>query len=462
MVDAIPLMLNGAIGAHYHIPYPIVARASFGYYLARFAVVTRMATALFWHAIQSWTGSTATFQMIRAIWPGFLDIPNHLPVSAGITSNELIAHFVFFCIQFPILLTPPHKLKWFFAFKTFIVPVVSVATVVVMVRKAGGVGDIWNQEYTTSGSARSWIILNNFSSQCGGWATMATNIPDFTRYMHNSKGVYWQALFLPVINLLMAMFGVISTSCSKVVYGEYIWSPLELAAQWDGPGGRCGAFFVGFCWVMAQIGTNLSASVISCSNDLINLFPKYINMRRGVILTTFTSCWIMVPWKIVYSASSLLTFMSGLAIFLAPIAALLCTDYWLVKSRNYDVPALYRRRDRYWYTYGINWRAAAAFLVAVVPNTPGLAKSVNPNVVINEHIQHIYDMNYLYGFCSAAIVYYVLNRVFPAHETLLEAPIYEDIIIQDGVEVVNDGVQLSSDLKEKYGAMARVTNLPSP
>jgi hypothetical protein len=101
MVDAFPLMLNGAIGAHYHIPYPIVARASFGYYLARFAVVTRMATALFWHAIQSWTGSTATFQMIRAIWPGFLDIPNRLPASAGITSNELIAHFVFFCIQFP-------------------------------------------------------------------------------------------------------------------------------------------------------------------------------------------------------------------------------------------------------------------------------------------------------------------------------------------------------------------------
>lgn len=77
----------------------------------------------------------------------------------------------------------------------------------------------------------------------------------------------------------------------------------------------------------------------------------------------------MVPWKIVYSASSLLTFMSGLAIFLAPIAALLCTDYWIVKGRNFDVPALYRRRDRYWYTSGVNWRAAAAFIISVVPNT---------------------------------------------------------------------------------------------
>ena len=198
---------------------------------------------------------------------------------------------------------------------------------------------------------------------------MATNIPDFTRYMHNPNAVYWQAVALPFINVLMSMFGVINTSCAKVVYGSYIWSPLELAAQWDGPGGRAGAFFVGFCWVVAQIGTNLSANVISCSNDMTNLFPKYINIRRGVIIATTTACWIMVPWKIVYSASSLLTFMSGLAIFLAPIAALLCTDYWLVKNRNFDVPSLYRRHGRYRYQAGINWRAAVAFVWPLSPTS---------------------------------------------------------------------------------------------
>jgi NCS1 family nucleobase:cation symporter-1 len=84
---------------------------------------------------------------------------------------------------------------------------------------------------------------------------------------------------------------------------------------------------VGFSWVIGQIGTNFSANVVSCSNDLTGLFPKYINIRRGSILATVIAGWIMVPWKIVHSASSLLTFMSGLSIFLAPIAALLSTDY---------------------------------------------------------------------------------------------------------------------------------------
>jgi nucleobase:cation symporter-1, NCS1 family len=274
LIDTIPLVLNGAIGAHLHVPFPVVARSSFGFYLARFAVVVRMITALFWHAIQTYTGSTALTQCIRAIWPSYLDIPNHIPASVGITTQQMISHCLFWSIQFPILLTPPHKLKWFFWFKAIVVIIVSVATVIAMTMKAGGTGDIWNQDYKIHGAKRSWAIMSCMMSVTGGWATMATNVPDFTRYLKKPQGVYWQGMFLPLISIVLGMFGIISTSSAKIVYGEYIWDPLSLAAKWEGPAGRCGAFFVGFAWVVAQIGTNLSANVISASNDLTNLFPK--------------------------------------------------------------------------------------------------------------------------------------------------------------------------------------------
>src|SRR5688572_3900295 len=117
LVCTVPLILNGFIGARLHIPYPIAARASFGWYFARFAVVTRAMTALFWHAIQTYTGSTAMTQMIRAIWPSYLDIPNHIPESVGLTTQQMISHLIFWVVQFPILLIPPHKLKWFFVTK---------------------------------------------------------------------------------------------------------------------------------------------------------------------------------------------------------------------------------------------------------------------------------------------------------------------------------------------------------
>jgi NCS1 family nucleobase:cation symporter-1 len=116
-INAAVLVLNGAIGAHLRVPFPVAIRSSFGFYFARFAVVIRMCTALFWHAIQTYAGATAMTQCIRAIWPSYLDIPNHLPASAGITSQQLLSHFIFWSIQFPILLIPPHKLRWFFICK---------------------------------------------------------------------------------------------------------------------------------------------------------------------------------------------------------------------------------------------------------------------------------------------------------------------------------------------------------
>lgn len=168
----------------------------------------------------------------------------------------------------------------------------------------------------------------------------------------------------------------------------------------------------------------------------VNLFPKYISIRRGVIFATITAGWVMVPWKIVTSAASLLTFMAGLAIFLAPISAITATDYWLVKKRHVDVPSLYRRHARYRYRHGVNWRAAAAFLVSVTPNVPGLANAVNPNVRIGAGIRHLYNMNYLWGLVSAGLVYWALSRWFPARETLLEASILYDpgMVVGGGAE----------------------------
>jgi nucleobase:cation symporter-1, NCS1 family len=211
--------------------------------------------------------------------------------------------------------------------------------------------------------------------------------------------------------------------------------------MWDGPGGRAAAFFVGVSWCIAQIGTNLSANVISCSNDMVSLCPKYINIRRGVIITTVTAGWIMVPWKIISSAASLLNFMASLGCFLAPLAAILGADYWFVKQKAIDVPALYRRHGRYRYgnKAGTNWRAVVALLVGVVPNLPGLVHAVNPSIEIGG-ASHIYAMFYLYGFTSTFVVYIALSKLFPSESTQLPAPIFEDIVIVDGVEKINDGV----------------------
>jgi NCS1 family nucleobase:cation symporter-1 len=343
-----------------------------------------------------------------------------------------------------------------------VVSITCVGVVIAMTKKAGGAGQIWHQDYTVFGPMRSWLILSSMSSITGGWATMATNIPDFTRYLKREQGVYWQVMFLPLIQLCLGLFGIIACSASKVVYGTYIWDPLALAAEWEGPSGRAGAFFVGFAWVVAQIGTNLSANVISFSNDLTSLFPKYINIRRGAVICTVTAGWIMVPWKIIHSAASLLAFMAGLGIFLAPIAAIMASDYWITKQKHIDVPGLYRSHGRYRYNAaGINWRAAVAFLISVVPNLPGMAASVNPSLKSGAGgAEYVYDVFYIWGFTSAFVSYAVLSHFFPATETLLDASIHEDPNISSTGEYKTDGVEVEggSDGGDEKGAAIKAAD----
>lgn len=53
LCNAIPTVLNGAIGADLHIAFPIAARASYGYWFSYFCVISRGILALFWFGVQS-------------------------------------------------------------------------------------------------------------------------------------------------------------------------------------------------------------------------------------------------------------------------------------------------------------------------------------------------------------------------------------------------------------------------
>ncbi|RDW58618.1 hypothetical protein BP6252_13094 [Coleophoma cylindrospora] len=430
-VMALPIAFNGAPGAYLRVPFPVWIRSSFGYQFSKFAIVCRMVTALFWHSIQTYTGSLALTVMIAAIWPSYLQMPNHLPVSAGITSQELLSHFLFWSIQLPFLLIRPHRLKWFFVLKAIITITAATGTTIAVCRMAGGSGDIWQQKPTVTGSTRAWLIVSTLTSQTGSWSTVGTNISDFTRYVKDPRTIYFQTLFFPVICIWIGLLGIISASASKIVYGEYIWDPLTLASQWTSPGGRAGAFYCGLAWTIAQIGVNVSANVISVSNDMSSLFPKYINLRRAAIIATIIGGWVMVPWKIITSAQSLLNFMTSLGIFLSPIIAISIGDYWIIKRRRVDVPSLYKPDGRYRYSRGINWRAALAMLCSVGPTMPSLAKNINENIDIGGAI-YIADIVWYYGFFSAFIVYVVCSLVFPARETqvsLVELTVLNEEIV---------------------------------
>lgn len=114
---AVPMALNGYTGAKTHVSFPVLARASFGYHLAKFPVVVRLITALFWHSVTNYLTVAPMTQIIRAIWPSYRNIRNHIPESVGITTQEMISYFIVWTVQLPLLMIPPYNMRWLFATK---------------------------------------------------------------------------------------------------------------------------------------------------------------------------------------------------------------------------------------------------------------------------------------------------------------------------------------------------------
>ncbi|RDI84618.1 hypothetical protein Vi05172_g5488 [Venturia inaequalis] len=302
--------------------------------------------------------------------------------------------------------------------------------------KAGGAGTFFNAPPTVHGSTRAWLWLANLTSVTGGFSTLAVNIPDFSRFSKNSGAQYWQLPCIPFLKVIVGIFGIISASASKEIYGTTLWSPLTIIAKWQGtPGGRAAAFFAGLVWLVAQISVNVTANSISFANDITTLAPRYFNIRRGVIFASIIGGWALCPWIIIASAAAFLSFMSAYAIFMAPMAGILFCDYWLVKKRKYDVPALYDPRGIYFYRYGTNWRALAVTVIVIVPLLPGLIWKVAPkHVHIAVGLQHLFSFNWLYGFVLSVTLYYFLNVCFPDYDTLIPKVVHGLPQVVEGME----------------------------
>jgi NCS1 family nucleobase:cation symporter-1 len=46
-------------------------------------------------SINTYIGASCMLIMLEAIWPSLIDLPNTIPGNVGVTSNRMIAYFVF-------------------------------------------------------------------------------------------------------------------------------------------------------------------------------------------------------------------------------------------------------------------------------------------------------------------------------------------------------------------------------
>lgn len=277
--------------------------------------------AIIWFGTQTYQTGECISSMISAIWPSFEHLPNHLPSSGPITSAQLLCFFLAIIVQLPLLYLNIPQLRYLFLVKMVIMPIFGLALFIWAVATAHGFGPVFSKpSQITDGTPVAVVFLQCVTSAIGPKATLALNMPDFTRYAHSPRQIIWtQALGLIVLVSLCGVLGATVTSASEIIYGVQTWNPLQVAALWDS---RAAQFFAALCWSLAAVGTNLSANSVSFSNDLSLWFPRYINARRGAYVCAVLSI-LSCPWYIQeeydifpFKRSSLTFIQRGILLFL--------------------------------------------------------------------------------------------------------------------------------------------------
>jgi NCS1 family nucleobase:cation symporter-1 len=390
LIVLVPMLLNAHAGAKYGIPFPVFVRASFGVRGANIPAVLRALVACGWFGIQTWIGGQAIYTMAKILFPGF----------ASIAAASWICFFAFWALNMVVIWRGIETIKFLEGIGAPFMLGIGLLLLWWITGKAGGLGPVLSAPskfQTTSDFIR--FFVPSLTGMVGFWATVALNIPDFTRYATSQKAqALGQALGLPTAMTLYSFIGVAVTSASAVLFGEPIWDPVALLARFNEP---VVASIALVALLIATLNTNVAANVVSPSNDFSNLNPRLISFRTGGLITGVIGI-CMMPWKLLSDFSAyIFGWLVGYSALLGPIAGVMIADYFLVRRSRLNLDDLYRRGGIYEYENGINKRAVASLVFGAGVALIGLAVPA---------LRYLYDYAWFVGFLVAGGFYVLVTR----------------------------------------------------
>ena len=411
----LPMLLIGHAGTKYGIPYAVLARASFGTTGARLPALMRAIVACGWYGIQTWFGGSMIYTLLGVLLGH--EIGGDKIAGLGINGMQLACFLAFWAIQFYYIV---HGMESIRRLETWTAPLKIVICFVLLgwvYNKAGGFGPILDQpsQFVEGGkkAGQFWTSFwPSLTAMVGFWATLALNIPDFTRFAKTQRDqIVGQSVGLPVPMGLLAMLAVIVTSATVVLYGKAIWDPVDLASRMTGA-----AVLIALIVLLVDtVSVNLAANLVGPAYDFSSLAPKHVSYRVGGYITAGIAL-VMMPWKILESTQGyIFTWLIGYSALLGPIAGIMIVDYYLVRKTELDVAALYR--DDGVYSYGGGWNIAAviAFVAGVAPNIPGFLNAAFPASFpeVGGLFKTLYTYAWFVGIAISAVVYGVMMKGKP-------------------------------------------------
>lgn len=410
--------LNSTMGLKYHIGYTVCMRLIFGIYGSGIGILIRFILSVVFYGSQSWLGGLGLVVTFSSFSKDFMNMKNTFPDSVAMTTRDFIGFFVFLVIQIFFLFMKPERMNKYVNLSCAACAAAFIAIFGVCLKKNHGPGSLFHEGVNMSSSKTAWMWLYSMTIWYGALSPDVTNQSDFSRFASSKRKMYLGIITSVLITgTFVPLFGLLCASATQDLYGTAMWLPTDIVLQWMGEnynsGLRAGAFFLGIAFAFSQLTFNVLAMGFAGGMDLAGVYPRFINIRRGAIITALLS-WVVQPWRFYNTSSVFMNVMSSFGVIVTPIIAILIADFMVV--RNYTLPLLdlYSTHPdgTFYFLGGFNLRAILVWLAAAVPGIPGLIGRVQ-DVKIPAGLNNFYFGNIIFGFVCPFVLYIIVCKVFP-------------------------------------------------
>ena len=400
------MSLVGYAGVRTGVPYPVLARASFGVWGANVPALVRAIVACFWYGAQTSAASGAIVALLtRNDGVMAFHKSSHL---LGHSTLEVICFVVVWALQLLIIQRGMETVRRFQDWAGPAVWVMMLILAIALSIKAGGFSfgsemprDVLLAKTKDAGIPGEPGSFEALAAVAAIWITyfaaLYLNFCDFSRYAPDEKAVRTGNIWgLPINLVLFSLVAGITTTAAYAVYGQVMLHPDEISARFDN---WFLALVAALTFCVATLGINVVANFVSPAFDFSNAFPRVIDFKKGGYIAALIALVLypFAPWE-----GGAAAFVGVIGSTMGPLFGVIMVDYYLVHRSVIDVDGLYHEHGPYRYQNGWNVPAFVAAGVGI------LFSSILPNFTsILPSWWGIYG--WFFGVVIAGAIHYALS-----------------------------------------------------
>ena len=392
----------GVPSQRHGIPFPVISRMTYGVFGSNIPALIRGIIAIVWYGIQTYLASAALMVVVLYFFPHLA----HLAEGSYLGLSELgwYCFGTMWFFQTALFLCNMNAIRCFMDWAGPLVYAAMLVLMAMIVYEAG-----WDNisfslsDKTLTPTETAWEMIVGTALVVSYFCGPTLNFGDFSRYTRTAsdmrRGNFWG---LPVNFVFFSLISVITISGTPAVFGQMIIDPIQVMGHLDN---KIAVLILGLTMLVATVGVNIVANFVSAAFDISNIFPKYISWRTGGLIASVVSV-IILPWNLFNSPEVIHLTVDTLAACIGPVYGVLIIDYYYIKRRHVCVPDLYNSSPEgcYWYKHGVNWRAVAGLVPAVIASVAAMFLDSGSGVA---------NFTFFIGSFTAAGAYYLIAKNAP-------------------------------------------------